>query len=79
MSNIIRKNYCEGCPYDYGQPATEMAYNLGCLPSIAEINSKTTDKSWACHSNSNEVCCGFASFHKERIDMPLLLEKGIHY
>ena len=75
----IRKGMCPGCPWNYGDPSTEMAYNLGCLPSIHEATkwSKEQDKSWACHSEPDKVCCGFAAQEK---DFPknLLIIRGIH-
>ncbi|AGH31438.1 hypothetical protein LOKG_00001 [Loktanella phage pCB2051-A] len=75
----IRKGMCEGCPWDYGNPATEMAYNLGCLPSIAEATqkSKAADKSWACHSDCEKICCGFAGQEKD-VSQDLYLEDGVH-
>ena len=78
----IKKKYCEGCPYDYGHPATEMAYNLGCLPSIAEINAKVGDgQALACHSEPGSMCCGWVSENKEKLPtvVSLYTEQGTHY
>jgi hypothetical protein len=72
----VRKGYCEGCPFDIGRPATEMAYNLGCLPStgeVAELCSRN-GTAWACHSEPEKVCCGHAS----RRNMPLQHMEGVH-
>lgn len=78
--NKIKKGYCEGCPYDYGSEATEMAYNLGCLPSTGEIGfgCEVTNKAWACHSEPDKVCCGYASRNPDKTDRELLHVEGIH-
>lgn len=72
----VRKGYCEGCPFDFGQPATEMAYNLGCLPSTGEVAALCgrNGTAWACHSEPNKVCCG----HAARRNMPLQHMEGVH-
>lgn len=76
----IRKGMCSGCPWNYGDPSTEMAYNLGCLPSIAEAtqSAKSEGKAWACHSEPEKVCCGFAGQEKNMVDKPLYVEEGTH-
>jgi hypothetical protein len=76
----IRKGMCEGCPWNYGHPATEMAYNWGCLPSIGEAtqSAKKVGKSWACHSEPHKVCCGFAAQEKGSQNRPLYVEVGTH-
>ena len=33
----LHKGYCSGCPFNYGDPATETAWNLGCLPGSHEV------------------------------------------
>lgn len=76
----IHKGYCHGCPFDWGAPGTEAAYNLGCLPSAGEVSARceAVGKSWACHSEPNKVCCGYAAIHPSRTDLPLMIEIGIH-
>ena len=76
----IRKGMCDGCPWNYGNEATEMAYNLGCLPSVAEATAKAKDegKAWACHSEPGKVCCGYAAQEKQDIGLPLYTEAGTH-
>lgn len=73
---IIRKGYCEGCPFDEGKPATVMAYNLGCLPPPCEIEAmcEKNGTAWACHSEPDKVCCGSAS----RAGRPLEVVAGVH-
>lgn len=79
-TNEVKKSYCSGCPYDFSKEATEMAYNLGCLPTTGEISfaCQVTGKSWACHSEPNKVCCGYAAHNPDRIELPLLNVEGIH-
>ena len=74
----IRKGYCYGCPYDYGSEGTEMAYNYGCLPTVADIHAMTANTAWACHSEPEKVCCGFAAHETEKISLPLLHVEGVH-
>ena len=78
--SIIRKGMCPGCPWNYGDPATEAAYNLGCLPSIAAATqaAKEEGKAWACHSEPDKVCCGYAAQEHEDHTIPLLLLPGVH-
>lgn len=73
----IRKGHCDGCPFDYGQPATEMAYNLGCLPSAGEVVEmcRANGTAWACHTEPDKVCCGHAVHHGK----PLQHVEGVHY
>jgi len=63
----IRRGMCYGCPWDYGSEGTETAYNLGCLPSIAEATqlSKAAGKAWACHEDPDLMCCGYAAQNRE--------------
>ena len=70
----IRKGMCFGCPWNLGDESTEMAYNLGCLPSIGEATqmSKEAGKAWACHSEPEKMCCGYAAQEKGDINLPLL-------
>lgn len=72
----VQKGYCSGCPFDWGKPATEEAYNLGCLPSVWEVDVLCQMKgtAWACHSEPGKVCCGHASRRK----LPLQLMDGVH-
>lgn len=72
----VRKGYCNGCPFNVGHPATEMAYNLGCLPSTGEIAAlcERNNTAWACHSEPGKVCCGDAA----RRDKPLQHVDGVH-
>jgi hypothetical protein len=72
----VRKGYCDGCPFDFGKPATEAAYNLGCLPSVWEVDVLCLMKhtAWACHSEPNKVCCG----HAGRRSLPLQHMEGVH-
>lgn len=76
MRNEVRKGYCEGCPFDYGKPMTEYAFNLGCLPGTVEVRElcETNDTAWACHSEPDKVCCGDA----KRRDKPLQHMEGVH-
>lgn len=78
--SIAMKKACHGCPFDVGMPATEMAYNLGCLPSIAEVtrDCQTAGKAWACHSAPRTVCAGYAEAFPERVGLPLLTIEGVH-
>lgn len=75
----IRKGYCYGCPFDYGAEATEMAYNLGCLPSANEASqlSKRAGQAWACHENPDLMCCGYAAENRQDHDKPLYRD-GTH-
>lgn len=77
----IHKGYCAGCPFNYGDPATEMAWNLGCLPGSHEVlaDCKAEGKAWACHSEPDEVCCGFAASAPDDVDKPLMLVEGVHF
>lgn len=72
----VRKGYCVGCPFDYGKPVTEAAYNLGCLPSTSEITTLCDARgaAWACHSEPHKVCCG----HAGRRGLPLQHQEGVH-
>lgn len=74
--NEVHKGHCKGCPFDIGQPETETAYNLGCLPGVGDINAdcKEAGKAWACHAQTDKVCFG----HAKRRALPLLHMKGIH-
>lgn len=74
---MIRKGMCEGCPWDFGKEATDTAYNLGCLPSIGEATqmAKESNKAWACHSDSNLMCCGYAAQEKEDHNKELLINE----
>lgn len=80
MTAPIMKRMCEGCPYDYGAPATEMAYNYGCLPSVAEANAlcQENDSAWACHSAPDAVCAGYAEDFPARVRRPLQRMEGVH-
>ncbi len=83
MSNTteIRRGMCPGCPWNVGDPSTEMAYNLGCLPSIEEATEACSEngQAWACHSEPDLVCCGFASRNPDSVDLPLRIVPGIHH
>jgi hypothetical protein len=72
----VRRGYCEGCPFNWGHPATETAFNLGCLPGTGEIEMlcRTNQTVWACHSEPEKVCCG----HAARRDLPLQRMDGVH-
>lgn len=76
-SAVVHKGYSEGCPSDVGQPITEMAFNLGCLPGVAEVNvvCEGNNTAWACHSEPDKVCCG----HAARRHLPLEIDPGIHF
>jgi len=75
----IRKGMCPGCPWDYGSELTEQAYNWGCLPSTSEATqwSKAEGKAWACHSEPNKMCCGYAAENKGDHGKPLFTN-GTH-
>lgn len=75
------KTCCTGCPFDVGQEATEIAYNLGCLPSTHEVavKCKQNGTTWACHSAPEVVCCGYAEEFPERNALPLEIVEGVHY
>lgn len=72
----IRKGYCNGCPFNVGHPATETAYNLGCLPGTGEIATLCEPKgtAWACHFEPWKTCCG----HAARDGLPLEHMEGVH-
>ena len=73
--SAVRKGYCYGCPFNVGEPATEMAYNLGCLPGIGDIRRAVGDThAWACHSEPEKVCCGDAANRSK----PLYYMEGVH-
>jgi len=78
--NQIRKGMCPGCPFDYGKPLTEEAYNLGCLPTIGEVSRDCLQNgtAWACHDDPGKVCCGYAAQNKGRIGLPLEVQDGVH-
>lgn len=78
MSNQVAK-LCDGCPYWIGNEATEMAYNLGCLPSQGEVSQFVgTEHSWPCHSEPTKVCAGWNAENPERKDQPLKHMDGVH-
>lgn len=57
---------CVTCPFSCNEHA-EQAQNYGCLPSpfqIIEMKRKS-GHNWACHSNENVLCGGFAKFIKD--------------
>jgi hypothetical protein len=74
--SAVRKGYCPGCPFNVGEPDTEEAYNLGCLPHTGELGSlcRENGTAWACHSEPDKVCCG----HAARRNMPLQHMDGVH-
>jgi hypothetical protein len=74
----IRKGYCPGCPYNFGEQTTEMAFNLGCLPGIGEIAEHVGDGAWPCHAEPEKVCCGFAAHCPEQITRTLRSMAGVH-
>lgn len=80
MSAAVMKAMCPGCPFNYGDEATEMAYNLGCLPSIAEVATLCAGNAtaWACHSSPACVCGGYAETFPERVALPLQHQDGVH-
>ena len=80
MNAPVMKKPCIGCPFDWGLPATEMAYNLGCLPSIHEVAVKCDQNgtTWACHSAPAAVCSGYAEMFPDRVTLPLQHEDGVH-
>jgi hypothetical protein len=53
---------------------------MGCLPSIGEATKACSEsgQAWACHSEPTKVCCGFASENRDKIELPLRLERGVH-
>ncbi len=73
MMTEIRKGMCHGCPWNYGDEATEMAFNLGCLPSAREATelAESHGKAWACHSDPHKLCCGYAANNKDKIGLEL--------
>lgn len=81
MTHPVMKKMCQGCPFDVGHPSTEMAYNLGCLPGIAEIISTCNDfnTAWACHSSRTAVCAGYAEAFPDQVTRDLELQEGIHF
>ncbi len=80
MTAPIMKRMCGGCPYDYGAPETEMAYNYGCLPSVAEVNALCRDSgsAWACHSAPGAICAGYAEDFPDRVGLRLQIVDGVH-
>lgn len=76
MRNVVRKGYCEACPFDHGKHWTEYACNLCCLPGVSEIRvlCEANGTAWACHSEPDKVCCGDAA-GRER---PLQYMEGVH-
>jgi len=74
------KTMCEGCPFDIGKQGTEEAYNVGCLPSVGELEKdcKENNTAWACHSCSDRVCCGFAERNPTKVCLDLEHVEGIH-
>ncbi len=75
-SALVHKGYCPGCPFNYGEPMTEYAYNLGCLPGVYDNNQlcEPAGTAWACHSEPDKVCCG----HAARRHLPLQHDEGVH-
>lgn len=67
------KKPCVGCPFDVGMPATEEAYNLGCLPSVSEVLRlcEGNTSAWACHSAPQAVCAGFVEMRPHAGSLPL--------
>lgn len=60
----IRQGMCSGCPWNIGEEWTERAFNLGCLPSTGEAIAlaRREGKAWACHSEPDKICCGYAAY-----------------
>jgi len=56
---------CKHCPFAFTN-ASEEVQNYGCLPSPYEIiqMKRNTGHNWACHSNENSICMGFADHVK---------------
>lgn len=38
----------------------------------------TETTAWACHSEPDKVCCGWASENKNKLDRKLLTVEGVH-
>lgn len=58
---------CSGCPFNYGNPTSEVAQNLGCLPTPWEIMDikRNSNKNWSCHEDETKLCPGFIERAKE--------------
>jgi len=48
----------EACPVNYGNEATEMSQNYGCLPSPRDIIEMRAlhGLTWACHDDTSKPC-----------------------
>ena len=80
FTTAVMKTMCPGCPFDWGKPMTEEAFNLGCLPGQAEIMElcERTHTVWACHSAPDLICCGFADVGEVAPEAGLCHLEGVH-
>lgn len=76
----VMKKMCPGCPFNVGDESTEVAYNLGCLPSVPEVTNLChgNGTAWACHASAAAVCAGFAEACPNDIGQPLQHMEGVH-
>lgn len=57
---------CLGCPFNETEES-QMAYNLGCLPTPSEIIRIKQDYNfnWECHEGTGKICAGFVAVCKD--------------
>ena len=64
---------CPSCPYGFSD-AAENAINLGCVPSVYEINemARRTGHPWGCHGHEGRVCAGYIAYATEKGGLPVV-------
>ena len=53
---------CLSCPFNLTEES-EMAYNLGCLPTPQDLLTikRDSDDNWECHEGTGKICAGFVA------------------
>ena len=57
---------CPACPFDISE-YSEMAQNLGCLPSPESIRAlmSKNHSNWSCHEDNDKLCAGYVAYCKD--------------
>jgi hypothetical protein len=62
----IHKGYCVGCPFDIGEQASEMAYNLWRLLGTGEMAELCDRNTTRDPGEPGKLCCGYFAHCAER-------------